>query len=387
MQETTTDVLVVGGGVVGLSVALRMRQAGLSVRVLERGICGREASWAGAGVLSPGSVAKEDDPRAALRRASTDRFESFCAELRELSGIWAEYERCGCLDLITDENQEAAAARELAAARADRLDSARVSRLDGRDLHAFEPELSRRVRSALRVRDAAQVRNPRLLAALLQACLRLGVDVRTQVDVRDFVLRAGRVCGVDAADSRYVSRWVVLAAGAWSSQISARLQGLVDVHPVRGQIVLLEHSPRLFRPIIEHGKCYLVCRNDGYVVVGATEEPEAGFEKRTTAGAVQKLLGLAASFVPRLADATFVRAWSGLRPASHDGRPYLGPVDGLDGLLAATGHYRAGLTLAPITADLLTQFVTTGTTELSFEPFRPGRQQGIDQESGEVVSL
>ena len=369
-----TNVVVIGGGVVGCTTAYRLARAGLTVTVVERGACGREASWAGAGILVPGSEARHD-PLAAMRRASVARYPALAAELAERSGIDPQYIICGCLDLITDDNQDVAADREVAAAAGRTIASGEpaIERLTRDQARELEPEITRRIRGALHVREVAQVRNPRLMAALRGACLQLGVRIREHTPVIDLVVEGSRVTGVLTPDGTLSADRVVLAAGAWSGRIGRRLEGLIKVYPVRGQIVLLEMTPRPFTRVIEHGKCYLVCRVDGRILVGATEEHESGFDKRNTAGGVGNLLELAERFVPTLKNATLIRSWAGLRPGTPDSKPYIGPVPGLEGLIAATGHFRSGLTLAPITADLVTQLITGTTPEFDLTPFLPGR--------------
>lgn len=380
----TCDVAIIGGGVIGLSCALRIRQAGACVTLLDRGPVGREASWAGAGILDAGSRLRTD-PLALLRRASVALYPALIEELREFTGIDPEYVPCGSLDLITDDNQEASARREAAAAERQRTDAGAplLALLSAEEARRIEPQVAHDIRGALLDRSAARVRNPRLLAALRQACERAGVAVREHVPVRRIAARDGRVEGVETPAGRIGSRWVVLAAGAWSGEVFASSlfdssdadgapASLLPVRPVRGQIVLLEHSPPLLQRILQHGRSYLVPRNDGKLLVGSTEEPEAGFEKRNTVQEVAGLLSAGRRLVPALRDASFVAAWSGLRPGSADGMPYLGPVPGWDGLLAATGHFRSGLTLAPITAKLIAECLSGGAPP-ELQPLRPGR--------------
>ncbi len=372
--EATSDVIIIGGGVIGCATAYRLAQAGLSVTVVERGACGRESSWAGAGILLPGSQARTD-PRAAIRRASLARYARLVSELMERTGINSEYAVCGGLDLITDDDQDAAADRETAAAAGKATGSGEpvVERLTADQTHGLEPAVTPEIRGALLLRDVAQVRNPRLMSALLAACCQAGVRFVTQTEVVDLSTEGSRVTGVATTRGTLSAGHVVLAAGAWSSRIDQRLGGLLEVYPVRGQIVLLEMLPQSFTRVIEHGSNYLVCRADGKILVGATEEHESGYDKRNTANGVAKLLRAAERFIPVLRQATVLQTWAGLRPCTPDRMPYIGPVPGLDGLLAATGHFRSGLILAPVTADLITQLIIKGKTELGIDPFLPGR--------------
>ncbi len=372
--ESVSDAVVIGGGVIGCTTALSLVRAGVSVTLVERGACGREASWAGAGILIPGSQARED-PLVVMRRRSLAMYGPFAADLRERTGIDAEYLPCGCLDLITDDNQDAAADREVAAAAGRTTDSGQscVERLSAEAAAELEPEVTREIRGALLLRTASQIRNPRLLAALQVACVQTGVRVLEHTPATDLAVDGSRVVGVQTPAGQLSAGHVVLAAGAWSPQIGQRLADRIEVYPVRGQIVLLEKLPRPITRVIQHGKRYLVCRTDGKLLVGATEEHESGFAKRNTAAGIAGILQFAERFVPTLKDAAVVRTWAGLRPGTRDGKPYLGPVPGLDGLIAATGHFRSGLILAPITAEFVTQFVTTGKTDFDLTPFLPGR--------------
>ncbi len=374
-SDHTRDVVIIGGGIIGLSIAWHLASEDARVVVCDAGRCGRAASWAGAGILHPGSAARSD-PLAQLRRASAAMYPDFAATLRDASGIDAGYERCGVLDLITDDNQQAAAERELKAAGGQTLDDGRprLLRVDREDLERMVPGIDRRVRGALYVRDAAQVRNPRLLAALIAACRARGVEIREQAPVCEILRERGRICGVRTPAGRIVSGHVVLAAGAWSSLIPEL--PAIRVHPVRGQIVLLEQQPRPFVPILQSGKHYLVPRPDGLILVGSTEEPNAGFDATPTTDGVRKLAELAVRFVPSLRAARFVRAWAGLRPATPDHRPLLGPVEGCQGLWVATGHFRSGVVLAPVTGRLISDWIARGTSgiDVPLEPFDPARR-------------
>lgn len=366
------DVCVIGGGVIGLAVAYRLAVAGVRVTLVERGQCGRSASWAGAGIIEYGSHARSD-PLALLRRASCARYPAFAAELHDRTGIDPQYRACGALDLITDDNQQAAAQRELAAAAGQTTEdgAAAIELLTSEQARLLEPRLTPQIRGALLKRRSAQVRSPRMLAALRAACAELGVELREQTAVGGLILEGERVRGVRTAAGEISAGWTVLAAGAWSQQLAPGLAALMPGAPVRGQIVLLKTAP--LARMIEHGRNYLVGRDDGHVLCGSTQEPEAGFAAVNTAGGVAAILNTALRFMPSLGQAELVQAWAGLRPGAPDGKPYLGPVPGHAGLIAATAHLRGGWTLAPITADLVAQYVTTERTEMDWTPFFPGR--------------
>ena len=373
----TSDVIVVGGGAIGLSIAWQLVREGVRVAVLERGRCGREASWAGAGILKHGNW-RRTDPLFQLRRRSLQDYERFATELHDRTGIDPQYVRCGSLELLLDKRQHAAALAETQAAEAYRGEYGRpvVEVLSPEQARRCEPKLAADLTGLKHYPITAQVRSPRLMQALVAACRAEGVEIVEHAEVRDLIRDGDRVTGVRSLLGNHSCKHVVLAAGAWSSQLDPRLEELMPVRPVRGQVVLLEMQPRPFACVIERGKHYLVPRLDGRILVGATEEHDAGYEKRTTAAGVGDLLAFARWVVPALAEAALVGAWCGLRPGTPDGRPDLGPVPGADGLLVATGHFRSGLVLAPVTARIITDLIVRGRASIPVDlgSFAPGRQ-------------
>ena len=373
MNTVSPDVIIIGAGVIGLSCALRLRQAGCNVRVYERGLAGRESSWAGAGIIEFGSLARTD-PLALLRRASCGIYPAFMREIQELSGIDPEFIRCGTIDLITDQNQARAAQRELQAQGASLPNEIPgLERLDAAGLRAAEPNISAEFQDALLIRRDAQARNPRVIQALLGACRALGVGVCEHRDVATVSVSGGRVLSVTIDGESVSAERYLLAAGAMSSAVHPAFETLLPVHPVRGQIVLLDHPAPLFSHVLRCGRHYLVPRRDGHILAGSTEEHDSGFDRRTTAGGVSRILQAAERVVPALREAAVLKTWAGLRPGSRDGRPYLGPVPGFDGLLAATGHFRSGVTLAPITAQLVREWICGEPPSFDSAAFRPGR--------------
>jgi glycine oxidase len=239
-----------------------------------------------------------------------------------------------------------------------------------------EPCVSGDFLGALLNRFSAQVRNPRLLRALMAACRVGGVTIRENTPVSELIIDGDRVTGVVTGPGAVESDRVVLCAGAWSSGIDARIGRYLPTHAVRGQVVLLDASAvegARFTHIVDRAGCYLVPRSDGLVLIGATLEDESGFDRRTTAAGVSKLMEGALGLVPGLAQAGVLALWAGLRPGTPDRRPFLGPVPGLEGLIAATGHYRTGLALAPITAEIVADFVLGGTSDRDLSLCRPGR--------------
>ncbi len=371
---STSDVVVIGGGIVGLSCAFHLARAGVQVSVLERGRCGQEASWAGAGVLQCGSWHRRD-PLVQLLRTSVCQYGAFCEELRERTRIDPEYIACGGFDVLLEDQQYRMAVSEVRAAGEwrDQFQRNPLELLTPEQARELEPNLTGDLLGVKYCPVSSQVRNPRLMAALEAACRLEGVHIVEQCEVGSLTRDGSRVTGVLTSRGPFAAGHVVLAAGPWSSQVDPELRRLMPVLPVRGQIVLLEARPRLFARIIERGRCYLVPRLDGRIVVGATQEHDVGFEKRNTAEGIHHLLTLSQRMVPSLASATLVRTWAGLRPGTPDDWPFLGPVPGMEGLLAAAGHFRSGLILAPLTGRIIADLVTTGRCEHDLSRYAPGR--------------
>ncbi|MCP4251219.1 MAG: glycine oxidase ThiO [bacterium] len=374
-MSVASDAIVIGGGVIGLAVADRLRRAGLSVVLLERGSCGREASWAAVGILKPTNPNRHG-PMAQLQRAALDAYPRFCADLHERTGIDPQYKSTGSIELLFDDQRCRMARSEQQAAATTPDGRPEWKVLTPTDARQIETALSGECLAALLCRVTAQVHNPLLLDALMAACRAGGVRIVEQMPVTGLAIRNERVLGAVAGSTQYVAGHVVLCAGAWTSRIDARLGAAVQTHPVRGQAVLLDITgcpAAKFERVLDRKGCYLVPRGDDQVLVGTTIEPESGFSKRNTAAAVAKLLSLAAGLVPALESAGVAGMWAGLRPGTPDHRPYLGPVPGFDGLIAATGHYRTGLALAPVTADIVADLIVKGTPRYDLALWLPGR--------------
>ncbi len=368
------DVIVVGGGVIGLSAAFRLRQDGLSVTLLEQGRCGLEASWASAGVLTPCSWHRTDG-LAQMHRDALFRYADWATRLKEISGIDPEFRRCGRFKLLFDDNHLRTAANEVRAV-ADRTTPEGepiVKTLSPPEAVALEPQLTSAVAGVQHCRLTAQVRNPRLLQALKIACERTGVVIRENVTATGLVRNDTRVTGVRTDQGEAGGQTIIICTGAWSSLIDDSLKQYAPVYPVRGQILLLYMNPLPVRHIISADKFYIVPRSDGHIVIGSTEEHDSGFRKHNTAAGVAKLSELALRYVPALADATMVRMWAGLRPGTPDRKPFIGFVPGQQNLIVATGHFRTGMVLAPITADVIADLLKTGTCPYDLSKATPGR--------------
>jgi glycine oxidase len=364
------DCLILGGGVIGLSLAYELAGHGVKVQVIDRGTPGQESSWAGAGILQAAAARADAHPYEQLAGLSNELQGAWAVHLREETGIDNGYRQCGGIYLARDVK----ATRDLRAAgqhcREQRLT---VEELDSQSLAQREPALNASAfPNALLLPQEAQLRNPRHLKALLAACLHRGVTITPGVEAEDFVVRGHRVEGVRTVEGLLSAEVVCIASGAWSRAVAARLGVTVAVKPVRGQMVLLAAQPRLLHRVINEGPRYLVPRDDGRVLIGSTEE-DTGFEKRTTGEGVQRLLSFALDLCPALATARFERCWAGLRPGSADGLPYLGRLPNFENAYIAAGHFRSGLQFSVGTAVLMSQLIRGQKPQIDLTPFRPDR--------------
>ena len=366
------DVVVAGGGVLGLSAAYARAREGLSVAVLDRREPGREASWAGAGLLPAQSDPdrRPSHPTLALRAWSARLYPEWSAALREETGIDNGYRRTGGVDVARTESEEHALRTT---AGRWRVEGIAHERLAPADVARVEPALASDLRAVYFLPDRAQVRNPWHLRALAAAVEKRGGLVAARRGVEGFETAGDRVTGVRTAGDPIAADAVVVAAGAWSGALLEGIGVRAPTPPVKGQIVLLNGGRPLLRRIVEHGKHYMVPREDGRILVGATEE-DAGFDVLPTADAFRGLLDVAFGLCPVLADARVDATWAGLRPGSIDTRPYIGPAPGFRNLFVATGHKRAGLQLSPATAEMIADLVLGRPPRLDPSYFRLDRE-------------
>jgi glycine oxidase len=349
------DIVIVGGGVIGLTIAraLALRDV-RDVCLVERGNLGTEASWAAAGMLLPQVEADSQDAFFDLACQSRDLYPAFAAALREETGIDVELDTTGTLYLAhTEHDYEEIEKRYDWQTRA----GLSVERLSPAEAREREPCISESTLAALRFPKDIQVENRRLLSALANSVKKLGVTMLMQTAVAAVLLEGNRVCGVQTARGAISSATVVIAAGTWSSFIKPH-PPIPTIEPVRGQMVCLEAKPQLTRHVIYSPRGYLVPRQDGRLLAGSTSE-NAGFAKCVTAGGIATILRNALEISGAIADLPVVDTWAGLRPRAPDGLPVLGPCGEIDGLFCATGHYRNGILLAPLTGELISEAIVS----------------------------
>jgi len=362
------DVIIVGGGVIGCAIAYNLAQAGARVTILERGEVGGEASGASAGILAPLELSLERGPLLDLCLASLELHPSLADTLRDETGIDVEYLRSGILRVaLTDEDAD-----DLRALVERQVVGEVMEWVDAEALRRLEPRLAA-ARGGVYSPQYHQVNAHRLTQALAQGAIARGAALRQGVAVTGFVTSGSRVTGVRTGEGRMVAGHVVIAAGSWTGALGRRLGVSLPVKPMRGQMLAFPDSSSPLRHILlgEDGG-YLAPKANGFLFVGATVE-DVGFRKNTTAKGLAGLRRMAATLVPSLVYAEVASDWAGLRPGSPDGLPIFGPVPGWEGLSVASGHFRKGILLAPITGRLMAQWLTQGRTDIPLEPFSPAR--------------
>lgn len=348
-------VVIIGGGLIGSLTALRLADAGAEVIVLERAVPGAEASSAAAGILSAQCEARTPDPFFELAVESRALHARLAIELRERTGLDIGWRHVGAIELArTDEELEDFGEKVS-------WQSARglsVERLGRKELYEREPRLARDFAGGWRFADDAVVDPPRLVSAVSQAAALAGVEFRTGVTVKNISVVSGRTTGVETDQGTLGGDTVVVCAGAWSGQVTGALTHSTDVRPARGQVIEIATRPVPIGTVLYGPGGYMVPRADGHVYVGSTLE-FVGFNRGVTVSGMGKLVSLATVLVPSLGEATVTRSWSNFRPYTADGVPLVGPAaaDGPTGLFLATGHYRSGILMAPITAMIVSDLI------------------------------
>ena len=364
----TYDVIIVGGGIIGCSIARRLSTEKLSVLMIERGSVGCEASRAAAGMLSPQAEAHSSGPFFELCLKSRQMYPAFAASVSDASGIDVEYRDEGTLCVVVDDDDQ----HEQSEWSDWQFQAGLpIEIVDHGALRSLESALTPSVRSAVFIPGDHQVENRRLMDALSIAVTKAGVTVIEGVEVDSVIREKNRATGVTAGGVRYSANTVVVAAGSWSSRLLEPAGVNVSIIPARGQMIALKPADALLTHVVYSRGCYLVPRRDNRVVIGSTVE-YAGYEKSTTAGALMSLLSAACRVVPALAESAVAECWSGLRPDTSDHLPVLGRCD-TDNLILATGHFRSGILLAPVTAELISETILRGVAPGGLEPFAADR--------------
>jgi glycine oxidase len=365
------EVIIIGAGVVGLGAAWRLAQRGAAVTVFDKAGAGQGASYAAAGMLAACAEAEPgEEALVALGRRSQSLWPDFAAELEQASGLSVDLRREGSLALALTADDQRRLRHHLAFQQGLGLPLEWIS---AAEVRRREPHLGPAIAGAVWSPQDHQVDNRKLMAALRIAAERAGATIREHTPVERIIVANGRASGIALADgSEIPADIVVLAAGAWSRTIAGLPPALrPPVRPVKGQMIALAMDAPLISHVVWAPGVYLVPRNDGRLLLGATVE-EKGFDTALTAGAVLSLLEAAWRALPAIEDLPIAEMWVGHRPGSRDDAPILGPGP-VEGLIYATGHHRNGILLAPVTADAVARLVLDGAVDPATRPFGIGR--------------
>ena len=361
------DVIIVGGGVIGLSIARELAGRGRSVLVLDRGNPRDATSWAAAGMLAPQSETDSPSPFFDLCLTSARLYPEWTKQLHEESGVDPEYADSGLLFVASTEDAMCRIRRNIEWQRSAGL-SAEL--LTPEEALRLEPQLTLSLTGAVLIREECHVTPRRLIEALTGACAVKGVEIRSGVRVVDVLHADGRAAGVRTSTEHFSSGYVVIASGVRSPEIGG-LFPAIPVTPRKGQILSLTYHPPSFTRMIRWEHAYMVPRRNGELVIGATNEA-AGFDRSITPAGVGGLLQSAQQLSSHLADLPIGEIWTGLRPATPDGLPVIGKAE-IEGLVYATGHYRNGILLAPVTAASVVSVMDKEPAPVPLGAFSPSR--------------
>lgn len=366
-----SDMLIIGGGVIGLSIAREMHRRGVKkITLIEKGVCGEESSWAAGGMLGPQAEADEGGAFFDFCSASRDLYPAFAAELLDETGIDIELDRSGTLYLaFTDDDVHEIGKRFEWQTRV----GLRVERLSAAETLKAEPFVSPDVRESLFFPNDWQVENRKLLVALRKYAELNGIEIREGIEIKHLIYDSGGITGAASETESFFAGTNILATGAWTSFIKLGDSDMpIKVKPIRGQMLCFQMAERQFRRVIYSRRGYIVPRVDGRILAGSTSE-QVGFTKGVTDEATDALRNMAFEIAPSLDGLPVADAWSGLRPFAADGMPVFGSIAGFEGIFVATAHYRNGILLAPLTAKLAADALTSGSVDTRLKGFNPNR--------------
>lgn len=364
----TYDAIIAGGGIIGGAIAFELARQKLRVLVIDRQSPGQEASWAAAGMLSPAPDSADAIPLVPLASASLKIYPEFVSTVESASGMSAGFRPYGAIEILFGAGAENKLAAIIAQHQKLGLDT---EILHVEDAAVLEPHVNREIRAAALMRSEAAVDNRAFTSAILRAAELSGVEFRANSSVEKIILDGkGNCTGVIVDGEQISAKYVVIAAGFASGSIEG-IAHYAPTIPMRGQMVALQSAQVDLHRVIRSERGYIVPRGNGRCVTGSTIE-NVGVEKRVTPEGISKILNAAVEMIPALKDAAIVETWCGLRPDTPDHLPSLGRTD-IEGLIIATGHFRNGILLAPITAKLIAEWIVSQRTNVNWEAFSPMR--------------
>jgi glycine oxidase len=363
----TFDAVIAGGGLIGASIALELAETGLKVGLYDAREPGREASWASAGMISPAPENADMIPFVPMSLASVALYPEFIRKVEGLSGMDVGYRKDGALDVIVDGNAEEELSTVIALQHGVGLKAQALSAEQARQM---EPALTEETEAAIFREDEASLDTRAFTCATLKAAERKGVEIFAGNGAKAIWKSGGQCRGLVLENGQVEAKWTVIAAGCFSARIEGA-SPYAPVFPAKGQMMALRCESVEIRRVLWLEHTYLVPRNDGKIIAGSTIE-RTGFDHDVTAGGLKKILNEATKLVPGLEKARIEETWAGLRPDSPDHLPIIGPTD-MNGLLMATGHFRSGILLAPVTARLIREWVSEQSVSMDWERMSPMR--------------
>lgn len=362
-MTTTADVVVIGGGIIGTSIAWYLAGQQQHTVLIEKNVPGQEASAAAAGILAVASGRARSGPLYRLKHASQALYPALVRELEGRTGIAIEYQTVGVLDLIrTDADEEKY--RSLCELR--REQGYPATWLSADEVHRLEPALTANLRGAVHFSGDHHLHNGKLAEAWAKASEQRGVTLQTNSTVSEVRTSGGKVTAVRVGNEWISANTVVIAAGAWSREVGEMFGLMIPVEPAKGQMLAIRATN--FRHVLSWNDHYLVPRKNGEAIIGSTVE-FVGHNKEVTLETIHSLIARSIELVPTLHNAPLSHFWAGLRPYSPTRRPILCRAPGLENVILATGHHRNGIVLAPMTGKLIAELITTGKPSMSLEPF------------------
>jgi glycine oxidase len=363
----TFDAVIAGGGVIGGAIALELAEAGLHVALFDAREPGREASWASGGMISPTPENAAMIPFMPMSLASVALYPDFIRRVEDLSGFSVGYRQKGALDVLLDGPVQEEASTVIALQHGVGL---KAQALTADRVRALEPALTEDTRAAIFRPDEASLNSRAFTDAILKAAQRKGVQVHAGNGAKAIWKDGGRCKGLTLEKGQVAAQWTIIAAGCFSAKIEGAGR-YAPVLPAKGQMIALRCESVHIQRILWLEHKYLVPQLDGRIVAGSTIE-RTGFDRSVTAGGVELILRAVMRMVPELANARIEETWAGLRPDSPDHLPIIGPTD-MEGLLIATGHFRSGILLAPVTARLIREWATTQKVSVDWSRVSPMR--------------
>ncbi|SET04051.1 glycine oxidase [Nitrosomonas marina] len=359
--------IIVGAGIIGLATAEKMLREGFNVLLLEQGKVGKEASWAGGGILSPLIPWNYSEAVTRLTQYSARIYSDWTSTLHALTGTDPEYTKCGMF-ILPPYNIKAA--MNWCSEYDIRMHLSNLSRLiPSKNFEAINR--CDRMQQAIHLPDIAQIRNPKLLQALHQRVIQLGGEIIESCKVQHLIVKQNSVKQLQTSSGRFAADYYIIAAGAWSTQILGQHAHNLIIKPVCGQMLLFKFQNPPIPAILVQNSSYLVPRKDGHLLVGSTSE-EKGFNKQITANAKKQLMEKALTVLPQLYKMPIIRQWSGLRPASPQNIPTIGQHPDLTNLFINSGHFRYGVTMAPASAEILTNAIMGLSQPIDTNPYQAG---------------